>query len=124
MIHGLLAAAKLGLAGSLALGGGSTHETSPPAIMVEAPAATVPSAVRAVPKVATIKVEGMTCGGCAIGVRKALQKLDGVAVAEVSYEEQRAVVTYDPSKVSTDKLLAAVRAFGYKAALVEVKDKA
>jgi mercuric ion binding protein len=75
-------------------------------------------------KVATITVEGMTCGGCAIGVRTALGRLDGVAKAEVSYEEQRAVVTFDPAKVSTDQILRTIGEFGYTATLVEVKDKA
>jgi mercuric ion binding protein len=75
-------------------------------------------------KVATIQVEGMTCGGCAIGVRTALKRLDGVAKAEVSYEDERAIVTFDPAKVSTDRMLEAIREFGYTATLVAVEDRA
>lgn len=124
MIDGILAVAKLGLAGSLVLGSLGKHETSPGAVMLEPPAPVVHYSVHAASKIATIKVGGMTCGGCAIGVRTALSRVGGVAKAEVSYEDQRAVITYDPSKVSTDKLLATVRSFGYKAALLEVKDQA
>jgi hypothetical protein len=50
------------------------------------------------PKTVRFKVDGMTCGGCVIGVRTVLTRLDGVSKADVSYEDQRAVVTYDPAK--------------------------
>lgn len=89
-------------------------------------AASVATSVQAVPAgLARIDfaVAGMTCGGCAVGIRIALSRLDGVAKAEVSYQEQRAVVTFDPAKVSTDRLLESVRKFGYKGTLLEVKDR-
>ncbi|HKO16649.1 MAG TPA: metal-binding (seleno)protein [Gemmatimonadaceae bacterium] len=69
-------------------------------------------------KTITVRVEGMTCGGCVIGVRKVLTRLDGVAKAEVSYEQQRAVVTYDPAKVTVEQMIAAIKTLGYKATVV------
>lgn len=90
--------------------------------MMSAPAAQALSAEAA--RVATIHVDGMTCGGSAIGVRTALKRLDGVAKAEVSYEDEQAVVTFGPEKVSTDRMLEAIREFGYTAALVSLEDRA
>ncbi len=41
----------------------------------------------------TMKIEGMMCGHCEARVKKALEAVDGVAVAEVSHEKGTAVVT-------------------------------
>lgn len=67
---------------------------------------------------ATFDVKGMTCGGCVIGVRKVLTRLDGVTKADVSYERRRAVVTYDPAKVTVEQMIDAIKTLGYKAAVV------
>jgi mercuric transport protein len=146
MLYGVIAgAAGLALAGTFAMGGMCNPEMMNDPAMRQMMESRMPmmqgmggmgmsmgemtaEASEALPveasKIAILKVEGMTCGGCAVGVRTALNRLDGVAKAEVSYEEQRAVVTFDPAKVSTDQLLEAVRKFGYKGTLVEVKDRA
>ncbi len=60
----------------------------------------------------------MTCGGCVIGVRTVLTRLDGVSKADVSYEDQRAVVTYDPAKVTIQQMIAAIGTLGYKATVI------
>ncbi|GEM_PF-669626 len=67
----------------------------------------------------TLKVEGMTCGGCAVGARTALGRLDGVEKADVSYEEQLAVVVHDPAKVTVEKMAEAVAELGFEATLRE-----
>lgn len=84
------------------------------AASVSAPAATVLASVTD-PSTVTLRIEGMTCGGCVIGVRKVLERLDGVDKVDVSYEKQRAVVTYDPTKVSVDRMIAAIKTLKYKA---------
>lgn len=43
----------------------------------------------------TMKIEGMQCGHCSSRVKAALEKLEGVASAEVSHENGTAVVTGD-----------------------------
>lgn len=70
------------------------------------------------PRRVTLSIEGMTCGGCAISARKVLTRLDGVRSADVSYENRRAVVTYDPSKVTIGQMIAAIGTLGYKATLI------
>jgi mercuric transport protein len=63
----------------------------------------------------TLKISGMTCGGCVLGVRKVLMRLDGVARADVSYEKGNAVVTFDPKKASVRQMIAAIKTLGYTA---------
>lgn len=69
-------------------------------------------------KTVTLKVEGMTCGGCVYGVRKVLTRLRGVSKADVTYEQSSAVVTYDPAAVTVAKMVAAIKTLGYTATVV------
>lgn len=67
----------------------------------------------------TFKVEGMTCGGCEVGVRMNVKKLDGVASVEASYDEGHAKVTYDPDRVTPEMIVEAIEKLGYTAELEE-----
>ena len=69
----------------------------------------------------TLDVQGMTCGGCAIGVRTVLKRLPGVSKADVRYETHQAVVTYDPSKVTVSQMIAAIATLKYTATPVTPK---
>ncbi len=64
-------------------------------------------------------VEGMTCGGCELGVKMAVRKLDGIEKVTASHEEGRATVTYDPLKVSAEDIEAAIEEIGYQAEVIE-----
>jgi copper chaperone len=63
-----------------------------------------------------LKIEGMTCGGCVKSVTRVLTGVAGVASADVSLEEGRARVTFDPGKAGIDALKQVVERAGYKAA--------
>jgi copper chaperone len=63
----------------------------------------------------TIKVEGMSCGGCVKSVTGVLTALDGVAKAEVSLEQKQAVVEFDAAKVTRDQLKAVIEDAGFDA---------
>lgn len=69
------------------------------------------------PAVITIQIEGMTCDACAVSVRKALKQRDGVKSVEVSFKKKRAIVKYDPEKVTPEQLAEAINQTGYKAKL-------
>jgi len=69
-------------------------------------------------KTVTLNVAGMTCGGCVYSVRKVLTRLPGVSKADVSYEQSRAVVTYNPAAVTVGKMVAAIKTLGYTATSV------
>ena len=61
----------------------------------------------------TIKVEGMSCGGCVNNVTGVLKALAGVDDAQVSLESASATVRYDPARVSIEALRAAVENAGF-----------
>lgn len=63
----------------------------------------------------TIKVDGMSCGGCVKSVTGVLTALDGVAKAEVSLEQKRAVVEFDAAKLTRDQLKAVIEDAGFDA---------
>lgn len=63
----------------------------------------------------TIKVGGMTCGGCVASVTRVLTALEGVAEARVSLEQGEAVVSIDPAKVDRARLVAAIEDAGFEA---------
>ena len=70
-------------------------------------------------KTVHLKVAGMTCGGCVVGTRTVLTRLQGVTKAVVSYEKQDAIVTYDPAKVTIAQMVAAIKALGYTATVAQ-----
>jgi copper chaperone len=61
----------------------------------------------------TMKVKGMTCGGCVAAVERVLRELDGVGRVEVSLERGEASVAFDAAKVEKEDLRAAVEDAGY-----------
>ena len=63
----------------------------------------------------TIKVDGMSCGGCVKSVTGVLTALDGVAKAEVSLEQKQAVVEFDAARVTRDQLKAVIEDAGFDA---------
>jgi copper chaperone len=63
-----------------------------------------------------LRIEGMTCGGCVKSVTRVLSAVAGVASAEVSLEEGRARVTFDPGRTGIEALKQVVERAGYHAA--------
>ncbi|GAA1217584.1 heavy metal translocating P-type ATPase [Prauserella alba] len=62
-----------------------------------------------------LAISGMTCASCANRIERKLGKLDGV-VASVNYATEKARVSY-PDGVPPERLVEAVEAAGYEAAL-------
>ena len=65
----------------------------------------------------TLNVDGMTCAGCQAHVQEALSGKAGVTEASVNLLMKRAAVTFDPSVISPEALVEAVRESGYEASL-------
>jgi len=61
----------------------------------------------------TVRVTGMTCGGCTSNVTHALKAVSGVRDVEVSLSAGEARVQYDERLTSPDKLKTAVKDAGY-----------
>lgn len=66
----------------------------------------------------TMKIEGMMCGHCEAAVKKALEALAEVDVAEVSHETGTAVVTLN-AEIANDVLKKTVEEKDYKVISVE-----
>lgn len=108
-------AGVVGVAGVTGIGFAAARGTSccvPNAAAVPMSAnANAPATVAGVSTI-SLSIEGMTCASCAIGVRRALKSVDGVA--DVKMIENGAVVQYDPTKATTAQMIAAVDKLGYK----------
>jgi Cu+-exporting ATPase len=61
-----------------------------------------------------LPVRGMTCGNCARSVERTLASTPGVTKVLVELEGSRATVEFDPSLVTREVLVNAVRDLGYE----------
>ncbi|MBI4828641.1 MAG: heavy-metal-associated domain-containing protein [Nitrospinae bacterium] len=61
----------------------------------------------------TIAIEGMSCGHCVQWISQALMKVEGVQNARVSIENQNAIVDYDETRATPDKMKSAIEMAGY-----------
>jgi periplasmic mercuric ion binding protein len=60
--------------------------------------------------VASIGIEGMTCqAGCARNIQNKLSKMAGVTLCEVSFENKKAIVEFDDSKISEKEMIAEIQ---------------
>jgi copper chaperone len=63
----------------------------------------------------TLKVSGMSCGGCVKSVTGVLEALPGVTKADVSLEKAEAVVSYEAGKVGREQMVQAIDEAGFEA---------
>ena len=66
-------------------------------------------------------IEGMTCGSCTSTVKAGLERTHGVKEVEVSLENNLATVTYDPSKVTPEKMCDTVDTLGFDCSVTSNK---
>lgn len=69
-------------------------------------------------KTITLKIVGMHCTSCAINIDFELEDLDGVKEAKTHYAKQTSEVTYNPDKVSSDQIIAAIQKLEYEAVIL------
>ncbi|MGE3151254.1 MAG: heavy-metal-associated domain-containing protein [Nitrospiraceae bacterium] len=60
----------------------------------------------------TFQIEGMSCGHCVGQVQRALARLEGLSVCEVTVGQAR--VTYDPSAIEPKDIVEVVKEAGYE----------
>lgn len=61
-----------------------------------------------------IKIEGMHCMGCALGLEEELEKLDFVKAAQVSFENKEAIVECEEKLFDMDQIKSVVKQLGFK----------
>lgn len=70
------------------------------------------------PQTVILDLPTMNCATCPITVKKALTRVEGVTKAEVSYQAKQAVVTFEDTRTSADKLIEATTNAGYPSTIV------
>ena len=60
-----------------------------------------------------LQVSGMSCGGCELLVKEALEELQGVAGASASHLKGLVTVDYDPDQVNIKTLKAVIEEQGF-----------
>ncbi len=66
-------------------------------------------------RTATLEVKGMVCPACPVAVKKALQRVPGVADAQVDVKTGTAAVKFDPDRTRPEDLARAVTGAGFPA---------
>ncbi|MFO1415386.1 MAG: heavy-metal-associated domain-containing protein [Burkholderiales bacterium] len=61
----------------------------------------------------TMKVDGMTCGGCVANVTRVLKAVPGVNDVAVTLNPGAAKVTFDPARTAQPALKSAVENAGF-----------
>jgi copper chaperone CopZ len=64
----------------------------------------------------TLRVTGMTCGGCENAVKRAVGMLGGVSEVSASHKDERVDVSYDPAQVDLAAIKAKIEKLGYRVA--------
>ncbi|KKQ27240.1 MAG: Copper-translocating P-type ATPase [Candidatus Magasanikbacteria bacterium GW2011_GWC2_37_14] len=67
-------------------------------------------------------LSGMHCASCALVIEKGLKKVSGVKEANVNFSAEKARIIFDTSKATTNDLIEAVKAAGYKAQIADNAD--
>lgn len=62
-----------------------------------------------------LDMQNMTCSLCSVTIKKALEKVPGVANAQIDYDKKTATVKYDPEKASPAVLVKATTDAGFPA---------
>lgn len=67
----------------------------------------------------TLNVPDMYCPACPFTVQKSLIKLDGVISAEASLETKKAVIKFDPTRVTIAQMIDVTTNAGYPSVMIE-----
>ncbi len=66
-----------------------------------------------------LQIDGMTWPAWPLIIEKALEGLEGVEKASISFFKSKGEVYFDPDKVSADGIVNKVNQIGFKAKLIE-----
>ena len=65
----------------------------------------------------TLKLQGMSCAGCANAIQKAISNVSGVEECEVNFASEQATVKFNPKQTSIETIQSAVEDAGYGASV-------
>jgi len=61
-----------------------------------------------------IPIVGMNCASCTIAIENELKKLDGMIDVHVNFANEKASITYDPNRLTQEKIEKAIEMIGYR----------
>jgi len=70
-------------------------------------------------KIVKLKITGMTCGGCAKTISKALDKKDGIVSTDIEYPGDKTSVTYNPKVITLEEIHACIKKAGYRSTVIK-----
>lgn len=70
--------------------------------------------ISSAPQKLILRIGGMTCAMCVQTIEEVLTKLDGVIEASVNLATEKAVVTYDSTKIGYEEIKQAIEDVGYE----------
>ncbi len=62
------------------------------------------------------------CGGCKNKIEKGLKKMDGILKSEVNLENKIVTISYNPSKISEEKINNTIADMGYSSSIIKDDD--
>lgn len=61
-----------------------------------------------------LKIEGMHCTGCSNRLEKVLNNTDGIEKAKVNFEDKKATISFDETKINEEEIKEAIEDSGFK----------
>lgn len=61
----------------------------------------------------TLKVDGMTCGGCSSSIIRSINELKGVGSVSADHQSGQVVVSFDDVQISEDSIKEAIEDAGF-----------
>ncbi len=61
-----------------------------------------------------LKVDGITCSGCAVDIESVLKNTDGISGAEASYATGAIHIDYHPEEIDEKQVLDLIKRLGLK----------
>ena len=68
-----------------------------------------------------LNIIGMHCSTCSINIDGKLEDTDGVSFSATSYSKQQTEVSFDPNKITPQKIIAIIKGVGYDAKVESLK---
>lgn len=66
-----------------------------------------------------IPIKGMTCMSCVGTIKRELKKFEGIEELQISLPEQKAYISYLPTKVSVEQIVKKLNKIGYETGSVK-----
>ncbi|OOF95719.1 hypothetical protein ASPCADRAFT_207058 [Aspergillus carbonarius ITEM 5010] len=74
--------------------------------------------------VTTVSIDGMTCGACTSSVQNAFNGVDGLVQFNISLLAERAIITHDPTTLTSQNIVSIIDDAGFDAAIISSEAQA